>query len=84
MEAFAYDSKRRHVPFFECTRSPVGLFRLLLTIILPLFFEKPWERVATPIHSLQQVSMEGVEEVMESKPYGIDVSCGMCKCLYII
>jgi hypothetical protein len=36
---------------------------------------QPWERVvANPINSLQQVSMECVEEVMESKPYGIDVS----------
>mmetsp|Transcript_26819 Transcript_26819/g.37812 ORF Transcript_26819/g.37812 Transcript_26819/m.37812 type:complete len:332 (+) Transcript_26819:163-1158(+) len=32
-----------------------------------------WERcTSTPIQSLQQVGMDGVEEVMESKPFGIE------------
>lgn len=46
----------------------------LQVFIYPLFFAlQPWERIATPIQSLQQVSMDGVEEVMESQPYGVQV-----------
>jgi hypothetical protein len=30
--------------------------------------------MATPLQTFQQITMGGIEEVMESKPYGIEVS----------
>lgn len=30
--------------------------------------------MVTPLQTFQQVTMGGIEEVMESKPYGIEVS----------
>lgn len=39
-----------------------------------LFFQ--WERVKTSVQSLQQITLGGIEEVMESAAYGIEVSIG--------
>jgi len=33
-----------------------------------------WERLKTSVQSLQQITMTGIEEVMESQVYGIEVS----------
>jgi hypothetical protein len=30
--------------------------------------------MATPLRTFQQVTMGGIEEIMESKPFGIEVS----------
>jgi hypothetical protein len=37
------------------------------------FSSKQWERSSTPLHIFQRVTNGGVEEVMESKRYGITV-----------
>lgn len=34
---------------------------------------QPWDRVSTPVHSMQQMSMDASDEIRESKPYGIEV-----------
>lgn len=35
---------------------------------------QPWERSSIPLHTYQQVTTGGIEEVMESQPYGVEVS----------
>ena len=43
------------------------------------FFPQQWERSSTPLHTFQQFTTAGVEEVMLSKPYGVAVgSCLRC------
>jgi hypothetical protein len=37
--------------------------------------------MSTPVQSLQQVSSHAIEEVMESKPYGIDVPIDEILCI---
>lgn len=37
-------------------------------------FMQQWQRAPTPLHTIQQFTTAGVEEVMVSKPYGITVS----------
>jgi len=36
-------------------------------------FQHQWERTSTPLHTFQQFTTAGIEEIMVSKPYGITV-----------
>jgi hypothetical protein len=48
-----------------------------------LFCLQPWESVSTSVQTQQRVSMEGIEEVIESKPYGIEVSSRRRHCSWL-
>jgi len=50
-----------------------GVFsRRFLTKFIALLLQQ-WERASTPLHTFQRFTIGGVEEVMESKPYGVSV-----------
>jgi hypothetical protein len=50
-------------------------FKVQSLTLIAIFFSQ-WERVKTSVQSLQQITMGGIEEVMESAAYGIEVSIG--------
>jgi len=60
---------------------------LTLSPISSLSPQQQWERVGNPSSSLstfQRVTSGGIEEVMESKPYGLEVGDGREELVFLL